>query len=320
MPNSLIIDSKEFEEESHRNQIVSEGTIMKKKKWSCPICDDVFKNRNSFREHIASVHKGKKPFKCSHCDIRFLHADSLTKHVSSYHMNKTLNVSALDESEMDKYELDYSNKCESNLKVGRKELEHITSVIHETQNLCNVSFETEPLWMCPICNIDLKLKEKLKDHIKSSHQGQKVFRCSLCEARFELKDSLNRHLKKKHTIESPIRSDVDDFEMDLNETDISNQCESNLDIGMNELNVHEESAIEFSDIKNSTNTEFEKEVLWICPICNIDLKRKKKLRDHIKSSHQGQKVFRCSLCEASFELKDSLKRHLKTKHVDQVTN
>ena len=83
---------------------------------------------------------------------------------------------------------------------------------------------------------------------------------------------------------------------------------------MNELNVHEESAFEFSDIKNSTNTEFEKELLWLCPICNIDLRRKKKLRDHIKSSHQGQKVFRCSLCEANFELKDSLNRHVKTKH------
>ena len=356
IPNSLIIDSNGFEEESHRefglnndsnvigmykcenvlpplvechmnpstisddcdfnNEIVSEGTIMKKKKWPCPICHDVFKNRNSFREHIASVHKGKKPFKCSQCNTRFLHADSLKKHVKacSFHMNKTFNVSALNESEIDNYGSDYSNKCKSNLKVGRKELEHITSVIHETQNLCNVSFETEALWMCPICNIDLKLKEKLKDHIKSSHQGQKVFRCSLCEARFELKDSLNRHLKKKHTIESPIRSDVDDFEMDLNETDISYQCESNLDIGMNELDAHEESVIEFSDSKNSSNTEFEKEVLWICPICNIDLRRKKKLRDHIKSSHQGQKVFRCSLCEANFELKDSLNRHVKTKH------
>ena len=218
-PSTIIPDDCDFKNE------VSEGAIMKKKKWSCPICHDVFKNRNSFREHIASVHKGKKPFKCSQCATRFLHADSLSKHVKacSFHTNKKLNVSALDESEIDNYELDYSNRCESNLKVGRKELEPITSVIHEvkkvvfvnksnplkaqreseeegsdTQNLCNVSFETEALWMCPICNIDLKLKEKLKDHIKSSHQGQKVFRCSLCEARFELKDSLKRHLKKKH--------------------------------------------------------------------------------------------------------------------------
>ena len=301
---------------------VKEETLKKKKIWSCPICDDVFKNRNSFRDHIASVHKGKKPFKCSQCEIRFLHADSLTKHTSKAH-----NILALDDSEID--EIHYLNKCESNLTIGRKALEPITSVIHEVkeegsyaQNLCNVAFETEALWMCPICDIDLKRKKKLRDHIKSSHQGQKVFRCSSCEARFELKDSLNRHLKKKHTIESPIiSSDIDDSEMDLNETDISNLCESNLDIiGMNELDAHEESVIEFSDTKNSSNTEFEKEVLWICPICNIDLKWKKKLRDHIKSSHQGQKVFRCSLCEASFELKDSLKRHLKTKHVDQVTN
>ena len=184
--------------------------------------------------------------------------------------------------------------------------------------------------------IDLKLKEKLKDHIKSSHQGQKVFRCLSCEARFELKDSLNRHLKKKHTIESHIRSDIDDSEVDLDKTDISNLCESNLDIEMNELqpitlaanevtkefsfdksdslDAHEESVIEFSDTKNSSNTEFETDALWMCPLCDIDLKRKEKLKDHIKSLHKGQKVFRCSLCEASFELKDSLKRHLKKKH------
>ena len=324
MNASTIPDNCDFNYEKVKEK-VKEKLIKNKKIWSCPICDDVFKNRNSFRDHIASVHKGKKPFKCSQCDTRFLHADSLKKHESSlFHMSKAL--LALDDSEID--EVDYSKKCESNLTIGRKALEPITSVIHEVkeegsyaQNLCNVVFETELiLWMCPICDIDLKRKKKLRDHIKSSHQGQKVFRCSSCEARFELKDSLNRHLKTKHTTESPIRSNIDDFEMDLNETDISNLCETNLDIEMNELDAHEESFIEFSDIKNSSNTEFEKEVLWICPICNIDLKRKKKLRDHIKSSHQGQKVFRCSLCEASFELKDSLKRHLKTKHVDKVTN
>ena len=69
-----------------------------------------------------------------------------------------------------------------------------------------------------------------------------------------------------------------------------------------------------ADTKNSSNTEFETDALWMCPLCDIDLKRKEKLKDHIKSLHKGQKVFRCSLCEASFELKDSLKRHLKKKH------
>ena len=90
-------------------------------------------------------------------------------------------------------------------------------------------------------------------------------------------------------------SDIDESEMDLDQQDISNLCETNLNIGMNELepitlaanevkkevsfdqndslNAHGESVIKFSD-ENSPKNEFGKGELWICPICNIDLKNR----------------------------------------------
>ena len=71
-PSTILLENCNFNCEK-----VKDETLEKKKIWLCPICDGVFKNRNSFRDHITSVHKGKKPFKCSQCDARFLHADSL---------------------------------------------------------------------------------------------------------------------------------------------------------------------------------------------------------------------------------------------------
>ena len=52
--------------------------------WACPICDDVLKNRNQFRNHMASLHQGEKPFKCLQCDTGFSGPDYLKRHKCPY--------------------------------------------------------------------------------------------------------------------------------------------------------------------------------------------------------------------------------------------
>ena len=143
---------------------------------------------------------------------------------------------------------------------------------------------------------------------KSVHKGKKPFKCLKCNTQFSRSDSLKKHDSLFHINESPNISDIDESEMDLDETDISNLCESSLDIGMTEsepitlaaneikkeisfdqndsFNNH---VMKFSD-ENSPINEFGKEELWICPICNIDLKHRENLREHVESLHRSPKV------------------------------
>ena len=143
---------------------------------------------------------------------------------------------------------------------------------------------------------------------KSVHKGKKPFKCLKCNTQFSRSDSLKKHDSLFHINESPNISDIDESEMDLDETDISNLCESSLDIGMTEsepitlaaneikkeisfdqndsFNNH---VMKFSD-ENSPINEFGKEELWICPICNIDLKHRENLREHVESLHTSPKV------------------------------
>ena len=171
--------------------------------------------------------------------------------------------------------------------------------------------EMSDKWTCSICFDVLKSRKTFRDHISSAHKGKKPFNCLKCNAQFSRSDSLKKHDSLFHINESPNMSDIDDSEMDLDETDISNLCETNLDIGTNELepitlsanevktefsfdqndslNAQRESVIKFSD-ENSHNNEFGREELWICPICNIDLKHKENLREHVESLHRSPKV------------------------------
>ena len=65
--------------------------------WTCPICDNVLKNRDQFRNHMASLHQGEKPFRCLKCDTGFSGPDYLKRHKCPYdeiieHVNTIGNV------------------------------------------------------------------------------------------------------------------------------------------------------------------------------------------------------------------------------------
>ena len=54
--------------------------------------------------------------------------------------------------------------------------------------------ELEDCLKCNICDSYFKLKKKLKNHIRSVHEGIKPFQCTFCDARFVQKHHLIRHI------------------------------------------------------------------------------------------------------------------------------
>ena len=49
----------------------------------CEICDAKFKRKQSFNNHIASVHEEKRPHQCKICTTKFGYRYELKRHISS---------------------------------------------------------------------------------------------------------------------------------------------------------------------------------------------------------------------------------------------
>ena len=54
------------------------------------------------------------------------------------------------------------------------------------------------------------------------------------------------------------------------------------------------------------------------PLARNNLKQKKKLKNHIKSVHEGKKSFKCTNCKIDFEVEVEFKKHLKLVHKSEV--
>ena len=51
-----------------------------------------------------------------------------------------------------------------------------------------------------------------------------------------------------------------------------------------------------------------------CDICDVTIKSKQKLKDHIEAVHGEKKPFKCNICYISFSQSISLKRHIASIH------
>ena len=163
--------------------------------------------------------------------------------------------------------------------------------------------------VCPLigCTKTFRKMGLLSFHLSTVHK----FACITCRKDFLCQDNLQNHIsrftKSQHQVHANIPSP--NFSESLLK---SYGFKLQLETG------NGESAI--PDMLQESVANAPKKDLWVCPICSIDLKTRRILRDHITSLHKGQKPFECLTCNARFVMEDSLKKHHKSWHVDQVIN
>lgn len=147
--------------------------------------------------------------------------------------------------------------------------------------------EAEPqVQKCGSCNAQFKTLGELSRHIKSMHQGKRLFACSKCPKKFAHSGHLNRH---HSTVHLRVRK---------------HKCTSCGD-----------SFFQASHLKSHIKHVHQKHKPWACDLCDVRLATESGLRNHLRNEHADE-VFTCPEhgCNEAFGLATDLSRHCHRVH------
>ena len=116
---------------------------------------------------------------------------------------------------------------------------------------------------CNICDATFKTNQKLKNHIRSLHEGKR-FKCKSCDGSFTQKESLKRHVTSVHEGKKPFK-----------------------------CNICEASFTQKGNLNGHISLVHEGKKPLSCNICHKGFSRKAALNKHMASVHEGERDFRC---------------------------
>ena len=180
---------------------------------------------------------------------------------------------------------------------------------------------------CSICRESFSLRDQIKEHIISVHEG-KPKKCAFCDEEFSLKVDLEKHFLSTH-LSSKGSSKRHKCEIcELKFSNISKKlihmasdhdikksikciiCGRKFSTNRN-LNRHIKSIHAGKKRKSEKSTTLQKN---ICDVCGRSYVDKRDLTSHIASVHEGKKSFICEKCGAGFAAKKSLQKHIISVH------
>lgn len=138
---------------------------------------------------------------------------------------------------------------------------------------------------CQFCQKPFSTKGNLNNHIKTIHQGIRLYACTYegCDKRYSNRSSLDVHIRN-HLGQKPFQCDV------------CLKC------------FNEKGNLKTHKKFHSANRPFK------CNICEKTYKTKGHLKDHIKVQHEKLEKFLCKVCGKDFARFSSLQSHLRSKH------
>eukprot|EP00088_Acartia_fossae_P040268 TRINITY_DN4192_c0_g1_i1.p1 TRINITY_DN4192_c0_g1~~TRINITY_DN4192_c0_g1_i1.p1 ORF type:complete len:546 (+),score=113.23 TRINITY_DN4192_c0_g1_i1:64-1701(+) len=173
------------------------------------------------------------------------------------------------------------------------------------------------VFQCPECQIILKTKNNLRNHINNIHKGEKVT-CDVCGFVTANLNYLKQHKKLNHP------AGDDSVTCDICNKTVKNRTY----LKMHMKNMHRglKASCDLCNFQTS-NTKYMKQhretvhagQQATCDICGFlsanenSLKRHKQLRHPVKTDEE-ETIFNCDECPATFKVKQYLQTHRKNVH------
>ena len=124
----------------------------------CTLCGKKFKQSETLRKHMLSVHEGKNDFKCEFCEYCTFIKARLKKHIDGVHEKKK----------------DYT--CDS---CGKSYFSSNLLKMH-----IRVAHEGRKDYTCKICGKNFGVLGTLRTHTRIVHENVTKHECELCKKRF----------------------------------------------------------------------------------------------------------------------------------------
>ncbi|XP_069104266.1 zinc finger and BTB domain-containing protein 41-like [Argopecten irradians] len=247
----------------------------------CKVCNKMYKNIQSLRNHTLAVHGVKgQPHLCHHCPAKFKWATTLKQHIEEIHEGKMNMICKV---------------C--NKKFARKAQLTRHERIH--------GLDQSKRLVCPACGKGFWYECNYQRHIRIVHGPVKEnFHCSYCGKGFNLKSAMVSHVQKVHLNIYPFRCP---------------QCK--IGMGRRKLlEIHMAQAHNMTDveIQGAQRGRFKygrnSEDLFYCSHCSLSFCYKTKMVEHMHIDHGTEFPFMCEHCCQGFLEKHFLVNHLKKAH------
>lgn len=237
-----------------RHLITHDGNM-----FPCLICCKAYSQKSCLDEHNKLKHSGKLKCKCTKCNKFFTCSQTLRRHQRNKHVSGEPAV-------------DISSTCDVCTKTFKNKVNMLT---HK-----RIQHSIEEEFICNECSKVFNHKQKLIDHMKLNHLPP-TYKCKNCSALFNRLQQLNSHLQKVHAVEKekPV---------------ICENC-GKFFVNFSKLQIHME--------------KYSKENNCVCDECGKGFKSKVSLMQHLRS-HSDVRRFSCEFCENMFKHKHHLKQHM----------
>ncbi|XP_041986833.1 zinc finger protein 93-like [Aricia agestis] len=169
---------------------------------TCSLCQKVYKNPNSLRDHMKlHTDNRKRNYTCDRCGKTFFNKGTLTSHIMAHdqvrpHICMICNKSFLFPNMLRRHvEMHTGIKpfsCEQCGKCFRLQYQLNAHKIIHTDSMPHI---------CQYCSKAFRFKQILKNH-ERQHTGAKPYACQKCNMEFTNWSNYNKHMKRRHDLDT----------------------------------------------------------------------------------------------------------------------
>ncbi|XP_065207323.1 zinc finger protein 658B-like [Planococcus citri] len=167
--------------------------------YKCPQCNKCYKDSNTLRKHLRTVHRECSALICAYCVKGYDTKDQLASHIRNVHFNAPLSGTAQpieQKSFRSSVDLKVYKQPES-LEISYKCFlcDRTYSSINSRRKHERIFHNRARVYPCARCNESFADKNDLTLHIQSNHSEQrtKSHKCKTCGKSFNSKSHLTRH-------------------------------------------------------------------------------------------------------------------------------
>ena len=270
---------------AHLERHIKTVHVEEKKYFECDICTIRFKSNEKLNVHIDRVHQQfSKRYQCDICDLKFTQYSKLKMHFINIHERK-------------KFECTICNEFydKNNLSTHIK-LRHI-----------EIDFE------CVLCNIRLKSKQSLDQHLATEHKiaTSKIdHKCDICRKQFTQKTHLRTHMKGVHFNDRNFKCAICGKTFNNNNDVKAHMTSNHGDIPQFKCEFCEMLFNNPTRLKDHEKI-IHQGIVYRCKQCGKKFQRENTFRYHLDHFHNNERLFQCDVCQLSFKSQNGLQLHVQ---------